>query len=376
MVAVLFCCPGTIDIAAAYLKARKEAENISIFDENSRRIAVIGGDEREQVAAARLAAAGYRVYCYGRPQTALAAGVRYAATAAEALEHAGALILPQIPLLNERIYNAEGAELVLSAEEWHLAAGALLLTGRETPYLRQLAAEHRLRIAAVAADARLLQLSSRATAEAALAITVRQHPGMVQGSRVLVLGCGALGLEELIGIPARQLSLGQRMRCEIAASLLHEPGILFLDEPTIGLDAASKIAVREFIRRINRERGTTVILTTHDMQDIEALTERILLIGKGRILLDGSLAELKRRSSPIRTLTMEYGAGSLDASLSDGITVRQQMDGHAVLEVNTETVSVSDAIGRLSRHLEIRDISVSGVSAEEMVVSLYEEFGI
>jgi len=188
--------------------------------------------------------------------------------------------------------------------------------------------------------------------------------------------CGALGLEELIGIPARQLSLGQRMRCEIAASLLHEPGILFLDEPTIGLDAASKIAVREFIRRINRERGTTVILTTHDMQDIEALTERILLIGKGRILLDGSLAELKRRSSPIRTLTMEYGAGSLDASLSDGITVRQQMDGHAVLEVNTETVSVSDAIGRLSRHLEIRDISVSGVSAEEMVVSLYEEFGI
>ncbi|MBQ3112089.1 MAG: dipicolinic acid synthetase subunit A [Firmicutes bacterium] len=195
MVAVLFCCPGTIDIAAAYLKARKEAENISIFDENSRRIAVIGGDEREQVAAARLAAAGYRVYCYGRPQTALAAGVRYAATAAEALEHAGALILPQIPLLNERIYNAEGAELVLSAEEWHLAAGALLLTGRETPYLRQLAAEHRLRIAAVAADARLLQLSSRATAEAALAITVRQHPGMVQGSRVLVLGCGALGLE-------------------------------------------------------------------------------------------------------------------------------------------------------------------------------------
>lgn len=92
-------------------------------------------------------------------------------------------------------------------------------------------------------------------------------------------------------MPARQLSLGQRMRCEIAASLLHSPKILFLDEPTIGLDAVSKLAVREFIKTINRENKTTVLLTTHDMQDIEALTERILLIGRGRLLLDGSLSE-------------------------------------------------------------------------------------
>lgn len=186
--------------------------------------------------------------------------------------------------------------------------------------------------------------------------------------------CGALGLESIINIPARQLSLGQRMRCEIAASLLHDPHILFLDEPTIGLDAASKIAVRDFIRKINRERGTTVILTTHDMQDIEALTERILLIGKGRILLDGSLAELKRKSSPIRTLTIEFSSGTVSGG--EGISVKQQLDGHAVLEVNTEVVSVSDAIAALSKCADIRDISVAGVSAEEMVVSLYEEFGI
>jgi ABC-2 type transport system ATP-binding protein len=106
-----------------------------------------------------------------------------------------------------------------------------------------------------------------------------------------------LDLGELLKTPARSLSLGQRMRCEIAASLLHNPKILFLDEPTIGLDAVSKIAVRQFIKKLNAERGTTVILTTHDMQDIEALTERILLIGKGVILLDGSLDELKERSS-------------------------------------------------------------------------------
>jgi len=106
-----------------------------------------------------------------------------------------------------------------------------------------------------------------------------------------------LDLSELLKTPARSLSLGQRMRCEIAASLLHNPRLLILDEPTIGLDAVSKIAVRQFIKALNKEQGTTVILTTHDMQDIEALTERILLIGRGRILLDGSLEELKSRSS-------------------------------------------------------------------------------
>lgn len=102
-----------------------------------------------------------------------------------------------------------------------------------------------------------------------------------------------LNLEELLRTPVRQLSLGQRMRCEIAASLLHSPRTLFLDEPTIGLDAVSKLAVRDFIRKQNREHGTTVILTTHDMQDIEALTSRIILIGKGKILLDGTLADIK-----------------------------------------------------------------------------------
>ncbi len=104
---------------------------------------------------------------------------------------------------------------------------------------------------------------------------------------------GQLNLGELLKTPVRQLSLGQRMRCELTASLLHGPRTLFLDEPTIGLDAVSKLAVREFILRLNREHGTTVILTTHDMQDIEALTKRVILIGKGRILMDGSVEDIK-----------------------------------------------------------------------------------
>lgn len=103
-----------------------------------------------------------------------------------------------------------------------------------------------------------------------------------------------LNLAELLKTPVRQLSLGQRMRCEIAASLLHDPKILFLDEPTIGLDAVSKLAVRDFILKLNKEKNTTVILTTHDMQDIEALTNRIILIGKGSILLDGTIDDIRK----------------------------------------------------------------------------------
>ena len=103
-----------------------------------------------------------------------------------------------------------------------------------------------------------------------------------------------LDLSQLLRTPTRQLSLGQRMRCEIAASLLHSPKILFLDEPTIGLDAVSKLAVRDFVKRLNKEHKTTVILTTHDMQDIEALASRVILIGKGKILLDGTLDDIRR----------------------------------------------------------------------------------
>ena len=101
-------------------------------------------------------------------------------------------------------------------------------------------------------------------------------------------------MQELLKTPTRQLSLGQRMRCEIAASLLHSPRLLFLDEPTIGLDAVSKLAVRDFIKKLNKEHKTTVLLTTHDMQDIEAIANRVILIGRGNVLLDGSLDDMRQ----------------------------------------------------------------------------------
>ncbi len=192
-----------------------------------------------------------------------------------------------------------------------------------------------------------------------------------------------LGLSEILRTPVRQLSLGQRMRCEIAASLLHDPRILFLDEPTIGLDAVSKIAVRDFIRRRNRDHGTTVILTTHDMQDIEALTERILLIGKGKILLDGSLSALKARHDGVRKLTVTYSGVLPKAAspLPDGLTcLSEEMPtdgaGQFAFGVDTEVLGVSAAIGELSARFEITDLSVAGTTAEELVVSLYREFAI
>lgn len=184
-----------------------------------------------------------------------------------------------------------------------------------------------------------------------------------------------LDLGDIVRTPTRQLSLGQRMRCEIAASLLHSPKILFLDEPTIGLDAVSKLAVRSFILELNRSRGTTVILTTHDMQDIEALTRRILLIGRGKILLDGSLDELKHRFSDKKTLRLEY-AGVLPA-LPDGLSLLPGSgEGHAVLALEPEVLPVSEAIAALSRQVEVRDLTVEAAPLDTIVAQLYQSYAI
>ncbi|MFT8315003.1 MAG: ATP-binding cassette domain-containing protein [Clostridium sp.] len=183
-----------------------------------------------------------------------------------------------------------------------------------------------------------------------------------------------LDLGELLKTPARSLSLGQRMRCEIAASLLHNPKILFLDEPTIGLDAVSKIAVRQFIKRLNAERGTSVILTTHDMQDIEALTERILLIGKGRILLNGSLDELKKHVSERKTLIIKYSGK--EPEICEGMALAEAKEGHLVIELDPSVLQVSDAIAYIAERTELIDISISGITTEEMVATLYKEYRI
>lgn len=162
-----------------------------------------------------------------------------------------------------------------------------------------------------------------------------------------------LHLQELLKMPTRQLSLGQRMRCEIAASLLHSPKILFLDEPTIGLDAVSKLAVREFILRLNQTHKTTVILTTHDMQDIEALTKRIILIGRGRVLMDGTLEDMRELAAAHGTVSERLSEETKQMPV-DGAAIRQTAPiVHAGLEAGQGDKSLERIVAALYQKLDI-----------------------
>ena len=182
-------------------------------------------------------------------------------------------------------------------------------------------------------------------------------------------------LSEFVNTPVRQLSLGQRMRCEIAASLLHSPLILFLDEPTIGLDAVSKVAVRSFVKRINKENGVTVMLTTHDMGDIDALTDRVMLIGKGQILYNGSFAQMKNKYNAVSILTVDY---DLEKAIpqQENVEILSCENGRAVLSVDTMKISVSQVISHLSQNITVHNIGVQSRPIEEIIAEVYEEFSI
>jgi ABC-2 type transport system ATP-binding protein len=184
-----------------------------------------------------------------------------------------------------------------------------------------------------------------------------------------------LELKDIINSPVRQLSLGQRMRCEIAASLIHNPQILFLDEPTIGLDAVSKIAVRQFIKTINQEKGVTVVLTTHDMNDIEALANRVILIGKGSLLYDGKLEELRKRFGTHKTITADYRKNTKSIDIP-GTSIIHWSPEHAVLKLDTEQILTSDVVTQLSKKVDLLDVTIESQPIEDIIVQLYKEFQI
>ena len=179
-----------------------------------------------------------------------------------------------------------------------------------------------------------------------------------------------LDLGPLLDVPVRQLSLGQRMRCELAASLLHAPDILFLDEPTIGLDAVSKLAVRAFVQKLNRERGVTVILTTHDMDDIEALCSRVIVIGGGRILSDGSLDALRAQVTRERWLIVDLAHS--DEIVADPHADVLRRDGDRVtLRFDPTVVDTAALIGRVTTAHAVRDLFVQNPPIEEIIARLY-----
>jgi len=183
-----------------------------------------------------------------------------------------------------------------------------------------------------------------------------------------------LKLDKLLNQPVRQLSLGQRMRCEIAAALLHEPQLIFLDEPTIGLDAPSKLAVREFVGRLNRERGVTVILTTHDMHDIEALAERVIVIGGGKILADGSFAALRAGVLAERRLFVDFAEAAPAIDLPEVRVVAR--DGRQIeLAFDPRRITAPALIARIVAAHPVDDIHVEEPLIEEVIARFYDLHG-
>ncbi len=190
-----------------------------------------------------------------------------------------------------------------------------------------------------------------------------------------------LDLESFITSPVRTLSLGQRMRADIAASLLHSPKVLFLDEPTIGLDVVVKDNIRNAIDYINREEKTTVVLTTHDLSDIELLAHRIVMIDKGTNVFDGSIPELKNRYGQIRELHFDTDAENVENTLGykqcfnfsdDDLTVEQ--NGNQVkVRFNSTVVPVSDMLSYTLRKIRVNDISVKDADIEEIIRRLYKQ---
>ncbi len=183
-----------------------------------------------------------------------------------------------------------------------------------------------------------------------------------------------LRLERILDQPVRQLSLGQRMRAEIAAALLHEPSILFLDEPTIGLDAPSKLAVREFVKRLNRERGVTVLLTTHDMHDIEALAERVIVIGHGQVLADSPFETLRADVLRERRLFVDF-AGEAPVIDLPGAQVRARSGKSLELAFDPMVLSAPALIAAITADHAVEDIHVEQPAIEEVIARFYDLHG-
>ena len=188
-----------------------------------------------------------------------------------------------------------------------------------------------------------------------------------------------LELEDFVKSPVRTLSLGQRMRADLAASLIHNPKVLFLDEPTIGLDVAVKNNIRKAITQINEQEKTTIILTTHDLNDIESLCKRIVMIDKGKIMYDGSLTQMKTQFGKYREVNISLFNNEQLEKLNfiadfkvenDDIKVNKNKEKITVT-FNTEKISISDMLSYILANVSVKDLSVNDVNIEEIVCRMY-----
>ncbi|ADO54807.1 daunorubicin ABC transporter ATP-binding protein [Paenibacillus jamilae] len=185
-----------------------------------------------------------------------------------------------------------------------------------------------------------------------------------------------LQLQDLLSRPVRKLSLGQRMRCELVAALLHNPSIVFLDEPTIGLDIMVKSEIREFLKDMNREHGTTILLTTHDLQDIEALCSRVIMLDDGNIIYDGGLDDLKDRWGTGREVRFQFGTTTqleqLQAWTAD-MPLTWTMDNDLAAKVWIPLhINVSDVLANVVGRTDITDIKIIETNTDDIVRSIYQ----
>jgi ABC-2 type transport system ATP-binding protein len=190
---------------------------------------------------------------------------------------------------------------------------------------------------------------------------------------------GLLGVDEFQNRPVRQLSLGQRIRCEFIASLLHDPKIVYLDEPTIGLDVVAKERIREFILHLSRDRGTTILLTTHDIRDIEKLCRRVIIIDKGRIIYDGDLAEIRRRYGRERRVIFSTADGAKPEGLAEslnglGAGVSHQIleDGRIAVRFDPQRVNASDVTRHIVTSYPVTDLAVEEADLEAIIREIYK----
>ncbi len=181
-----------------------------------------------------------------------------------------------------------------------------------------------------------------------------------------------LDLDTFLSTPVRSLSLGQRMRADICAALLHNPDILYLDEPTIGLDVVAKERIREFIQHINQERKTTVILTTHDISDVVKLCKRVFIIDHGKLLFDGNLNMLINRFGGNREMVVEYAETYEHPNIDDAIIANRE-GNRVTYQFPRDSMTASEMIGRISATYRIRDIEVRDPEIEATIRRIYEE---
>ena len=185
----------------------------------------------------------------------------------------------------------------------------------------------------------------------------------------------ALQLEKLLRTPLRLLSLGQRMRAELCGSLLHRPELLFLDEPTIGLDAVSKLALRDFLKWENKEHGTTIMLTTHDMEDIAALCSRVMVLGHGRKLFDGKLPELLEKYDTVRTVAVRFSSENTTLSLPDGAS-REKKDGEIKITYSPSDIPTADMLALLQNAGNISEMTLESQNLDHMIAAMYKEMDL